>query len=106
MISELQEWINLAENYAKEIEQFDLICFFCAQPFEEDLVNQDCELNRVSRCLSSKRSRRRVSDAVNTEASRMAGRLSKAVEKEGGREEEWEGFTETRPPDVFYGNHR
>lgn len=97
MIGELQEWIGLAENYAGEIEQFDLICFFCAQPFEEELVNADCQLNKTP-CAQSPETRARPPRAGGEDASAPG----EAKEREDGGE----GFTQERPAGVFFGNRR
>ena len=112
VISELQEWINLAEEYAKEIEEFDLICFFCAQPFEEDLVNYECELNKTPKqpAVGSRRSQLATGKSMelrtNTFSIRTGvGKLAIDSSKEQ-RKQDWEGFTQIKPPDIFYGNKR
>lgn len=104
MISELQEWIQLAEDYARDIEQFDLICFFCAQPFEEELVNGECELNRAEchRPILTREDSRQVGSRLN---GRPDALRSDRDAKEDGRRE-CEGFTVERPARVYLGNNR
>jgi hypothetical protein len=95
----------LAEDYANEIEEFDLICFFCAQPFEEELVNHDCELNKTPKTEldSGKSSGSYYRSLRRNNTTRSENGMRKDSQR---KDVDWEGFTEQKPANIYYGNRR
>lgn len=42
---EIASWAALTDKYANDLEELQRICFYCAEPFNEDSINQDCAVN-------------------------------------------------------------
>lgn len=96
----------MAEDYAREIEEFDLICFFCAQPFEEELVNSECELNKTKKTDSDqKQNTGRVHSRLGRKSCSLRPDSDVRADPRSQRSD-WEGFTTEKPSDVFFGNNR
>lgn len=45
---EVKSWIDLSEKLGKKLNEFALICHFCAEPFSHSVVNSKCLLNKFS----------------------------------------------------------
>ena len=119
ILSELQEWIKLSEDYSMEIEKFDLVCFFCAQPFEEDLINENCELNlqgevdesEINKGLEAFRKQINDNQTMYHSASGASMRIlninkTDKEKKLKAKKLDWGGFTVVKPPTVYFGNKR
>lgn len=113
LIQELNEWVNLAEGFSSQVQQFDLICFFCAKPFEGTVVNSKCELN-LSNETTQKENLSQLeqfkkdlddNDQMYISSNKINMRLGSG-EKKKVKKEPVKGFTVETPPDIFMNNSR
>jgi hypothetical protein len=42
---EIASWAALTDKYTGELDEFQRICYYCAEPLNEDSVNSDCTVN-------------------------------------------------------------
>jgi len=56
---EVGEWARLAERYTTELQQYQLICYYCAEPFKPNVANSECMVNIVK---SFKKDCRNIAD--------------------------------------------
>jgi hypothetical protein len=113
LIQELNEWVNLAEGFASQVQQFDLICFFCAKPFEGEVVNSKCELNsgdhnqQTDNLTQLEKFQKDLEDneQMYISSSKMNMRFGSG-QKKPHKKVPLQGFTVETPPNVFVNNSR
>lgn len=42
---EIASWAALTDKYTSELEEFQRICYYCAEPLNEDSINTECTVN-------------------------------------------------------------
>lgn len=120
VLTELNEWVTLADKYSTSLEEFDLVCFFCAQPFETDLINSTCPFNeKISKEIPNipdnkiEEFRKQINDNETLfHSTNQIHGLGQKLKKLKNKNEvqvshkDIQGFTKLRPPEIFFGNER
>lgn len=42
---EIASWAALTDKYTSELEEYQRICYYCAEPLNEDSINDECTVN-------------------------------------------------------------
>ena len=50
---EISSWAALTDKYTTELEELQRICYYCAEPLNEDSVNEECTVN-VDKSIADK----------------------------------------------------
>jgi hypothetical protein len=109
-VHELSEWVDMAEGFAGKLQEFDLICFYCAKPFEGNVVNSLCELNtpdeeeghliHMENSMKDLNGCRHKDGVSSNVGAGLDHHNTKSLDKP------IKGFTISSPPDFFMNNSR
>lgn len=67
---EISSWAVLTDKYASDLKEFQRICFYCAEPMNEESLNTDCAVNIDKAIVAANCSQLLTSQRLHGQAAR------------------------------------